>query len=198
MGLILKQWRLFLVGLLLSLGTSVGMLVARKEAWIPPEGAVGEAEESGEEAEVETYREWFFAVGELETLQRELEAERERLREREAALNNFQSKVRNEVSELERMRGELEQLRQSIDSELIVVKENEKRNFRNLAGVYAEMDPDSAVRVLGEMEVETVVKILSGMPSDASARVLSTMASEGDDKTLEQAAMITEALRKLQ
>lgn len=198
MGGLLKQWPLFLVGFLLSLGTSVGVLFARKEAWIPPEPALKGGEVLEEEEENVPYRDWFFAVGELETLQMELEAERDRLKKREAALEDLRAKVRNEVSELDRMRGELERLRESINSELVVIAENEQRNFRTLAGVYAEMDPESAVMVLGEMEVETAVKILSRMPNDASARILSTMASEGDDASLGRAAKITETLQKLQ
>ena len=145
----------------------------------------------------QSFRDWEFSAAELENLRIQLQDEKEALRKKEDELQRLEAQIRSEMADLDVLRRDLETIRANIQKDLIVIDENERQNLRSLAGLYAEMKADAAVKVLGELKIETVVKILSLMPADASARILGTLASQPGEQSAEKAAEITEAIRKL-
>ena len=196
---ILKHWQIFALALVLSLASAVGMIVLRKDSWMPPSKPIKKAEAISEAgaAASDSFREWEFTAAELEDMRLQLEAEKEELNKREDELNRLQGQVRSEVADLNSLRKELEALREEIQKDIIVIDENERQNLRSLSSLYAEMKAPAAVKVLGELDIETVVKILSLMPADASARILGALADLPGDRSTEKAAEITEAIRRL-
>lgn len=197
MGLIGRFWYIFVLAIVLSLGASLGLIFLRKDTWMPEKRIPVEVVPREAVGATRSFREWDFRTAELETIREQLNAERERLRQREEELQLLRGQVQSEIEELQALKLELEQMRAAMDQEFVVIEQVEQRNLRALATVYAEMKAPAAVRILGEMDVLTVVKILSLMPQEASARILATMADAQEETTIRRAAQITDLMRKV-
>ncbi len=200
MGTLIKHWQIFALALVLSLGSALGLIFMRKDSWLPTsDGLVKKAtpiSEGGVTAS-KSFKEWEFSASELDNLRSQLEGERDLLEKERAKQEALRAQIQSESAELVRLRAELELLREDIQKDLIIIDEDEQKNLRSLANLYAEMKAPAAVKVLTELDTDTVVKILSLMPSDASARILGTLAESPSEASVGRAAEITDAFRKL-
>jgi flagellar motility protein MotE (MotC chaperone) len=195
----LKFWYLLALALFLSLASALTLIFMRQDAWMPAAKEPKRAPRISEGGVLATqsFREWEFSATELENMRTKLEGEKEALHIRETALRQWEEQIRSEVSDLNDLRNDLDALKKSIQQDLITIGDDERQNLRSLSKLYSEMKAPAAVKVLAELDVETVVKILTLMPSDASARILGTFADLPEEKSVQKAAEITEAIRKL-
>ena len=97
-------------------------------------------------------------------------------------------KRRENIQELQgaylKLRDVVEVMQDKLDSQLVKVDENERKNCAVLAGVYSQMDPASAARALKNMTPERVAIILTQMDDRGMASILdsaATMFSDGGE-----------------
>ena len=150
MANILKHWQIFALALVLSLTSAVGLIVLRKDSWMPAGKPINKAapiSEAGAAAS-ESFREWEFSASELDNLRIQLDAEKEALRKKEDELNRLEGQVRSEVTDLNALRKELEALRQDIQKDIIVIDENERQNLRSLSSNHPTVIISLSIRLV--------------------------------------------------
>lgn len=113
-----------------------------------------------------------------------LTAQQKLLNAREMELKTLQSEVDKKLSELRRMREEVEKL---------VAQKEEEENARilDLSKVYEKMDPAKAATVLASLKTELAVDILANMKQKSAGKILNNMDGE-------KAATLSVAFAKLQ
>jgi flagellar motility protein MotE (MotC chaperone) len=154
----------------------------------------------GEAVSVDTDRKaqgWDFWTIEMENLVNELQGEREQLRQKRSELDQRSARLDAERQELDRVRGDIDGMKQEIDQRVISIREDELKNLRKLAAMYATLEPASAVAIIREMDDVEAVKILSLMKADVTGPIFDTMAKTQPDGTslAKRAAVLSEKLR---
>ena len=142
-------------------------------------------------------RGWNFWTIEVENLANELNGERGRLRKQAELLDQRESQLAAERQELNKIRTEIEGLRQEIAAKVVEIGADEAKNIRGLAQTYANLTPRAAVAIIREMDDVMIVKILSMMKSDVVAPIFEEMSrAAGTDTSLaRRAALLSERLR---
>ena len=120
------------------------------------------------------------------------------LDQKEKEMESFRADLAGQKEELISMRGRLSEAlllvsreRVALDNDLVVFDENERKNLKRLAVVYASMEASKAADILSQLNSETAAKVLVVMPSKKSANVLAAIVPAG-------AAKFTEQMRKLE
>jgi flagellar motility protein MotE (MotC chaperone) len=197
MSTLLRFWYVFVLALVLSVVAAMGLLWLRLDD-IRPAKEVPAADISREAVGAgERFREWDFRSAEVEDLRIKLEARVQQLDARESDLLAWEQRIRSEVEELETLKAEIVALREAINEDMVVIEDSQRRNLRNLASMYAEMKPATALRILDEKAAEEVVQVLSLMPQDASVRILAAMAESNNDEALRRVNEITDLLKQV-
>jgi flagellar motility protein MotE (MotC chaperone) len=197
MSTLLRFWYVFVLALVLSVVAAMGLLWLRLDD-IRPVVEAPEADISREAVGAgERFREWDFRSAEVEDLRIKLEARVQQLDARESDLLAWEQRIRSEVEELETLKAEIVALREAINEDMVVIEDSQRRNLRNLASMYAEMKPATALRILDEKAAEEVVQVLSLMPQDASVRILAAMAESNNDEALRRVNEITDLLKQV-
>lgn len=146
----------------------------------------------------ERQRGWNFWTIEIENLANELKGERERQRKQADSLDRREAQLAAEAQELNKVRTEIEGLRQEIASKVIEINADELKNIRTLAQTYTNLTPKAAVAIIREMDDLMVVKILSMMKPDVVAPIFEEMSrTAGTDGTplAKRAAHLSDQLR---
>jgi len=120
------------------------------------------------------------------------------LDQKEREMDSFRADLESQKEELVSMRGKLSEAlllvsreRVALDSDLVVFDENERKNLKHLAAVYASMEASKAADILSQLNSDTGAKVLVIMPSKKAANILAEIVPTG-------AAKFTEQMRKLE
>ncbi len=142
-------------------------------------------------------RGWNFWTIEIDNLANELKGERDRMHVQAEQLDRRESQLAAERQELNKVRTEIEGLRQEIATRVIEINADEIKNIRVLAQTYTNLTPKAAVAIIREMDDLMVVKILSMMKPDVVAPIFEEMSrTTGPDGTLaRRAALLSDRLR---
>jgi flagellar motility protein MotE (MotC chaperone) len=146
----------------------------------------------------ERQRGWNFWTIEIENLANELKGERERLHQQADSLDRREAQLAAEGQELNKVRTEIEGLRQEIATKVIEINADEAKNIRSLAQTYTNLTPRAAVAIIREMDDLMVVKILSQMKPDVVAPIFEEMSrTAGSDGVplARRAALLSDRLR---
>ena len=145
----------------------------------------------------ERERGWNFWTIEIENLAGELKGERDRQRKLSEQLDHREAQMAAERQELNKIRTEIEGLRQEIATKVIEINADEMKNIRGLAQTYTSLTPKAAVSIMKEMDDTIVVKILSLMKPDVVAPIFEEMShtSGADGPMARRAALLSDRLR---
>jgi flagellar motility protein MotE (MotC chaperone) len=120
------------------------------------------------------------------------------LEKKEKQLESFRTDLETQKKELVSMRDKFSETimlinkeRIDLDKELVVFEGIERKNIKNLAVVYASMEPSKSAEALRQLSSETGAKVLASMPSKKSAKILEEIAPD-------VAAELSEQMKKLE
>ena len=125
-----------------------------------------------------------------------LQASREEVREARQQLDKREDNLQELNASYLKVRQVVEGLLKDLETQLIRVDENQDKNFKTLAEVYAKMNPLSSARSLQHMDPERAALILSLMDSRAMAAVMDSAVSSSADGG-ESVAQWSDAIRRL-
>lgn len=198
MGFLIRYWYLIILAFLLSFGSAVGLLVLKRDSWMPPPKPEKEEVVDQMPGMSPEYSKWNYDVSAIEDIRVKLEAERESIRMERNELELLENRVRAEIEELTSLRQEVEDIREAINADYIAIGEAEMANIQQLAKVYTEMRPEASVAILSDLDIELVVKILSEMAEEPASRILAEMTTGGaDSETAQMASRITELMQRV-
>jgi len=186
-----------ILGLVLGLGS--GLFTFWRAASVALEHAIKLVPHKDAVGTEERERGWNFWTIEIENLANELKGERDRLRKQTEQLDRREAQIAAEGQELNKVRLEVEGLRQEIATKVVEINADEVKNIRGLAQTYTNLSPRAAVAILREMDDIMVVKILATMKPDVVAPIFEEMSkTTGPDGPLaKRAATLSDRLRLL-
>jgi len=140
---------------------------------------------------------WYFKTEEIDKFVEELNEREEELDDRAASLKNLEAHLEIEREELEELKEEIERRHKALSDEILIVRESEARNLKNLATSYSSISPEAAVAIFNQMDEKLVLKILALMKPDVIAAIFEELANSGveDPRHVRKAAEWSEALR---
>jgi len=191
-----SAWFLAVLGVILGIGTTVGVMILNKEAIFT---TVKTAETKLPEP-ANAPRDWVLRSAEIEKLATDLRQEKAALEDRRKELDQSESRLASEREELRKVRSEIDLMRREVTDNIPKVQTAERQNVKNLAKTYAAMKPVDAVTVLRELDDQTVVKILSCMKADVVGAIFQEMtrARDNDGTLAARAAQLSDRLRLVQ
>jgi flagellar motility protein MotE (MotC chaperone) len=183
------------LGLVLGMGT--GLFTFWRAAEVLLEHAARLVPHKDALAAEQRERGWNFWTIEIENLANELKGERERQRKQAEQLERRESQLAAETQELNKVRTEIEGLRQEIATKVIEINADEVKNIRALALTYTALTPRAAVAIIRELDDTIVVKILSVMKPEVVAPIFEEMsrAAGADTSQARRAALLSDRLR---
>jgi len=184
--------------LAIVMGTGTGLFTFWRAAAIAVEQAIKQAPVEKElMPEEERERGWNFWTIEIENLANELKGERERQRKLAEQLEHRETQMAAERQELNKIRTDIEGLRQEIATKVVEINADEMKNVRALAQTYTSLTPRAAVAIIKEMDDAMVVKILSMMKPDVVAPIFEEMSrTAGNDGPMaRRVALLSDRLR---
>ncbi len=108
--------------------------------------------------------------------------------------NAQETEIKRQV--VEKLAAELKRVRDEARRNIVEIEDSERANMRQLAEVYEEMEPESAVVVLGQMEEERAAKIVSLIDERGAAAILEAAVAVVEDGA-SVAAKWTDIMRRL-
>jgi flagellar motility protein MotE (MotC chaperone) len=189
-------WFLAVLGVILGIGTTVGVMILNKEAIFTTVKTA--APRLPEPANAP--RDWVLRSAEIEKLATDLRQEKAALEDRRKELDQSESRLTSEREELRKVRSEIDLMRREVTDNIPKVQTAERQNVKNLAKTYAAMKPVDAVTVLRELDDQTIVKILSCMKADVVGAIFQEMtrARDNDGTLAARAAQLSDRLRLVQ
>lgn len=137
---------------------------------------------------------WNFINPEADQLIRELKEEKKALEEREQELTELAARLKSQQAELSQVTQAVYQAQLDFDKAVLRIKEEETANLKKLAKVYSAMSPQGAAGIFAEMDNETVVKIMAFMKEADTAAILENLGKKGAAEA-KRAVEISEQLR---
>lgn len=117
----------------------------------------------------------------LSKRRKELDRRAETLEQREGLVQAAEKRLQEKVSELDRLRGEIEAL-------LVEYDEQESKQLARLVGIYEKMKPKDAARIFEDLEMEVLLKVVERMKERSTAPILAEMRRDkAQELTLELA-----------
>jgi flagellar motility protein MotE (MotC chaperone) len=113
----------------------------------------------------------------------QLAAREEAIRQREMELKKLADEVDRKLTDLSKVRAELQGLFQEVNAE-------EQQRLRKLSAMYGKMEPEQAAKILDGLDKQLAVEILSGIKDKSAGRILASM----DQK---RAAQLTRGISKI-
>lgn len=195
-----STWFLALLGILLGLGTTAGVILLHKDALSHGPSAAAAVGGPQLPLPANAPRDWVFWTDEINKLAADLKEERDTLDERERGLDLIEKRLAGERDELGKARAELEGMRHEVTDRIPKIEASEVTNVKNLAKTYSSMKPADAVAVLREMDDPSIVKILASMKADIIGAIFQEMTKvkDGDTTLAARAARLSEQLRLVQ
>ena len=180
-----------LLAAILNIGTTAGLIYLKGDKF---NAAAGLLEQKPLPVTL-----WSFQPTAVDTMVQELKVEREKLDARETDLGKLAARIASEKQELEKVRANIESMRDEISQKIPRVEASEAKNLKGLAKTYTSIKPSAAVAIFKEMSDDNVVKILSFMKAETAGAILSEMAKQHDDEETmpKRAARISDKLRLL-
>jgi flagellar motility protein MotE (MotC chaperone) len=180
---------LAIIGAIMSLGTTAGLLYTQREA-------IFGTQKVAPVGTLPLSHLWGFDAQEVDALVAELKTERVKLVERQTDLDRVAAHVEAEKRELETTRAEVAAMRDEISAEIPKVQDSEKKNLKTLAQTYSTMAPTAVVAIFHDMDDSLCVKLLSLMKPAIVGAILQEMSLQDKDDTLtKRAARISDKLR---
>jgi len=142
---------------------------------------------------------WDFLSPEMEELRQELQDRVAAVSHREDELQDYEKRLKAERAEIEKIKHEIETVRDELSNRLISIAGSEQKNLKNLAATYSGMDAGASLLIFKEMDDEMVVKILAFMKPDKVGPLLELMAQtkDGEGTLAGRAATLSYKLRLL-
>lgn len=189
-----STWFIAVLALVLGLGTQavvLGMRLSKLEQAPPPHVVKPE--------EVPDTIAFGFTASEVQLMQEELKGRLAAVAVREKELDDYELRLRAERAEIEKLKRDVEKMREDLANTVTEVQSVEQKNLKTLAATYTNITPSAALAIFREMDDETVVKILSFMKPDPVGQILEEMArpTEGRTSSAARAAAISNKLRLL-
>jgi flagellar motility protein MotE (MotC chaperone) len=184
--------------LAIIMGTGTGLYTFWRAAGAVLEQAVKNVPHSKEAVPAaERERGWNFWTIEIENLANELKGERDRQHKLGEQLDHRETQMAAERQELNKIRTEIEGLRQEIATKVVEINADELKNIRGLAQTYSTLTPHAAVAIIREMDDTMAVKILSVMKPDVVAPIFEEMSKTAgaDGPMARRAALLSDRLR---
>jgi hypothetical protein len=181
-----------LLAAVLNLGTTAGLIYLKGNKF---NAAAGLLEEKPMPVTL-----WSFKPGEIDGMITELKEEKQKLDSREIDLGKVEARVKSEKAELEKVRSDIEAMRDQISQTIPRIEESEAKNIKALAKTYSNVKPSAAVTIFKEMNDNTIAKILSFMKADTAGAILAEMSKDQDkeESMAKRAARISDKLRLLE
>jgi len=191
--LLSAPWFLAVLALLLMVGTQFAAL---KMYWYElfPGGPTVTLVKRGDPSPIH----WSFSSDEIVQMRDELEERLMAVKEREAELNRFESRLEADRIEVEAIKESVEVMRDGLLDDIVTLEEAEGRNLKNLAKTYSGLEPAATVSIFKELDDETVVKILFFMKPETVGTVLQEMATQEQGRgagLVKRAAKLSDMLR---
>lgn len=184
---------LIALGLIMGVGTSVGVVWTAAKPLVQEAAAKREKKSKPEKPE----QPWDFWTIEIEGLASELKEQKASLKQREDAVALRETRLESEQKELTKTRQQIESLRNEIGEKMIEVKADEAKNLKTLSNTFRNLSPKAAVSILAEMDQLTVVKVLSLMKTDEVSALFEEMGKSPDPAVVKRAALLSERMRLL-
>lgn len=177
---------------LLNIGVTAGLLYLRRGEF---HATAGLPEEQTLAVSL-----WSFKSASVDGLVRELKKQKEELDARQVDLGKVEARIQSERQELEKVRSDIEAMRDAISQRIPRIEESEAKNIKDLAKTYSNIKPSAAVAIFKEMSDDTVVKILSFMKAETAGAILAEMSTQQDkdESMAKRAARISDKLRLLE
>jgi len=192
--LLRSNWIIAVLGIFLGVGTQLVVLLWRAtEIEIEPAEAVVEPH-----AAIDRIA-WSFLTPEIENLSGELRTRLEAVAVREEELNDYALRLKAERAEIEKLKRDMEIMRNDLSNVFTNVSVSEQKNLKTLAATYTNLSPAAALAIFQEMDDEMVVKILAFMKPDPVGQILQEMAQtkDGGGTLAGRAAELSNRLRLL-
>lgn len=117
----------------------------------------------------------------LSKRRKELDRRAETLEQRESVVQAAEKRLQEKVSELDRLRGEIEAL-------LVEYDKQEDKQLARLVGIYEKMKPKDAARIFEDLQMDVLLKVVERMKERSTAPILAEMRSDkAQELTLELA-----------
>jgi flagellar motility protein MotE (MotC chaperone) len=135
----------------------------------------------------------------MEDLRQELQERVTAVGRREEDLQDYEKRLQAERAEIEKLKREIEAVRDDLAQRLIEIESSEQKNLKNLAVTYGDMETDATLAIFEKMDDEMVVKILAFMKPAQISPILAEMArtKDGDGTLAGRAAALSYKLRLL-
>jgi len=190
MKILKSGWVLAIIAILISLGTTGGLIFAERNSIIHPPAAG---------AKDATPHFWSFRADDVDALVADLNDQRQKLIQRQTELEKLAAHIESERQELEKTRADIAAMRDEISAEMPQIQDSERKNIKALAVTYSDISPTAAVAIFSEMDETICAKLLSQMKPDKVAAILQEMSAEDKDETMvKRAARISDKLRLMQ
>ncbi|MGK0238606.1 MAG: flagellar motility protein MotE (MotC chaperone) [Candidatus Pelagisphaera sp.] len=190
--LLSKPWFLATLALVILLGTQAGAFYMYWADMFPkPQDVLIVKHEDPDSIR------WSFSSDGLHQLKTELDDRLSAVDAKEAGLASYEARLVSDRAEIEAIKSEVEQMRDSLMSEIMKVEEWEKKNLKNLATTYNNLDPEAAIRIFSELDDPTVAKIMRSMDTETVGDILGEMAAQngGNEALVKRAAKLSNLLR---
>jgi flagellar motility protein MotE (MotC chaperone) len=181
------------LGLLLGVGTSIGVVWTASKPIVASVAAARQKKTVAEKPEAP----WDFWTVEIEGLASELKDQKAMLRQREEALTVREARLAADQKELAKTRQQVETLRDELAGRMLEVRADEAKNLKTVANTFRNLSPKAAVPILSEMDPLTVVKVLAVMKADEVSAIFEEMGKSTDELVVKRAAFLTERMRLL-
>ena len=182
-------------GLLAGCGSGLGWF------WTTATAVVSEhrAQAHAAAAAVRPEKPWDFWTPEIENLAKELKEARAAVAQRELAVAQRETRFAAETQEVEKVRAQVEALREDISKRLGDVRAQEQGNLNALAKTYSLLTPKAAVAIFAQMDDPTVARLIGLMKPEIAAAVLEELSrTPGENNAnVKRAAEISKRLRLL-
>lgn len=190
-----STWFVAIVALLLGVGLQTFVLLSH----VDDLGAAALAEAAAARHTPPSRIDWDFLSPEIEQLHQELQERLTAVGRREEDLQDYEKRLQAERAEIEKLKREIETVREDLSTRLIEIETSESKNLKTLAATYSNMEPTAALVIFSEMDDEMVVKILAFMKPDQVGPILGMMAQtkDGEGSLAGRAAALSYKLRLL-
>ncbi len=191
-GLLTKSWFLAVLALVITLGTQVGSYMLYRDKIFPAEKDVLVIKR-----EDPSPIGWNFSSDDLRRLKSELDDRMAKIVERESSLATYEARLQSDRIEIEEIKAEVEQMRDTLLKDIVEVETWEGKNLKTLADTYGNLDPDATVSIFNELDDATVAKILRFMKPTTIGDILQEMAQQGggNEAMIKRAARLSDLLR---
>jgi flagellar motility protein MotE (MotC chaperone) len=192
-----STWFVAIIALLFGMGLQTFVLLSHVEELATAAAAV--PEEVVDPHAPPSRINWDFLSPEMEDLRKELHERVAAAVRREEDLQDYEKRLQAERAEIEKLKREIEAVRDDLSKRLIDIETSEQKNLKTLAVTYGDMEANAALAIFQKMDDEMVVKILAFMKPAQVRPILEEMArtKDGDTTLAGRAAALSYKLRLL-